>query len=91
MAAEVACGDGMSAIWTAERGQAMLHFNGVISHNFKCSRLYEEHSEPKFPRRELGLIRVAGERIDLSRSLHFRASKVKVIFAELGTIFLAFG
>lgn len=80
--AEVACGDGMSTMWTAERGQAVLHFDGVMSHIFKCSRFSEQGSEPKFLRREFGLARAARERFDSTSSASFCAGKVTEIACD---------
>ncbi len=49
LAAELPCGDGVPAMRAGERGQAMHHFDGVMSHSFKCSRLSEHCIEPKLP------------------------------------------
>lgn len=48
MAAEIPCGDGVFAQWALERAKAGHHCDCVISHNFKCSRLFEDNSELKF-------------------------------------------
>jgi hypothetical protein len=65
--AEVACGDGMSTMWTAERSRVMLHFDGVISHIFKCSRISEQGSEPKLLWLESASINMTGERVGRQR------------------------
>ena len=46
---EVQCGDGVPTMWTGERGHAVRHFDGVMSHSFKSSRLSRYGSEPKLP------------------------------------------
>jgi hypothetical protein len=52
LTAEVSRGDGMFALWTVERGQAMHHLDRVMSHTFKCNRLSGQGPEPKLPRLE---------------------------------------
>jgi hypothetical protein len=49
LAAELPCGDGVFTKWTLERTKAIHHFDGVISHSFKCSRLPGDGSELKLP------------------------------------------
>ena len=49
LAAEVPRGDGVSTQWTLERAKAAHHFDGVMSHSFKCSRLSRYDSELKLP------------------------------------------
>jgi hypothetical protein len=34
-------------MWTGERGHVVRHFDGVMSHSFKSSRLSRYGSEPK--------------------------------------------
>jgi len=48
-AAELLCGDGMFTKRTLECAKTVHHFDGVISHSFKCSRLSRSDSEPKLP------------------------------------------
>src|SRR5580700_2919541 len=48
-AAELPCGDRMFTNWTLERAKTVHHFDGVISHSFKSSRLSRNDSEPKLP------------------------------------------
>jgi hypothetical protein len=47
LAAELPCGDGMFTKRTLERAKTVHHFDGVISHSFKSSRLSCYHSETK--------------------------------------------
>jgi hypothetical protein len=49
LAAEVPRGDGVSTQWAPERTKAAHHFDGVMSHSFKCSRLSRYDSELKLP------------------------------------------
>jgi hypothetical protein len=49
LAAELLCGDGMFTKRTLERAKTVHHFDSVISHSFKCSRLSRSDSEPKLP------------------------------------------
>ena len=49
LAAEVLGGDGMLTKRTLERAKTVHHFDGVISHSFKCSRLFRSDTEPKLP------------------------------------------
>jgi hypothetical protein len=39
LAAELLCGDRMFTNWTLESAKTVHHFDGVISHSFKSSRL----------------------------------------------------
>ena len=80
--AELACGDGMSAMWTAERGQAMLHFDGVISHIFKCSRIFEQGSEPKLLGRESASIKMTGQQVNSTSHSSFCAGKETAIACD---------
>jgi hypothetical protein len=34
LAAELPCGDGVFTEWALERGEAVHHFDGVMSHSF---------------------------------------------------------
>jgi len=81
-AAEVVCGDGMSTMWTAERGQAVLHFDGVISHTFKCSRISEQGSEPKLLGRESVSTSMTGEQVNSTSKPLFCAGKVTAIACD---------
>jgi len=54
LAAELPCCDGMFTNWTIELAKPVHHFDGVISHSFKSSRLYRYDSEPKLPSLLLG-------------------------------------
>jgi hypothetical protein len=49
LAAEFLCGDGMFTKGTLERAKPGHHFDGVMSHNFKYSRLSRYDSELKLP------------------------------------------
>jgi hypothetical protein len=49
LAAELPCGDRMFTNWTLESAKTVHHFDGVISHSFKSSRLSQHDSEPKLP------------------------------------------
>lgn len=49
MAAEIPCGDGVFTKWALEHAKAGHHCDGVISHNFKCSRIFRCNSELKLP------------------------------------------
>jgi len=49
LAAELPCGDRMFTNWTLESAKTVHHFDGVISHSFKSSRLSRYDSEPKLP------------------------------------------
>lgn len=49
LAAELLCGDGVFTKWTLERAKPVHHFDGVMSHSFKCSRLFRYDSELKLP------------------------------------------
>jgi|HubBroStandDraft_3_1064219.scaffolds.fasta_scaffold76644_1 hypothetical protein len=49
LAAELPCCDAMFTNWTLERAKTVHHFDGVISHSFKSSRLSRYESEPKLP------------------------------------------
>jgi hypothetical protein len=49
LAAKLPCRDGMLAKDAPERAKAVHHFDCVISHNFKCSRLSRHGSELKLP------------------------------------------
>lgn len=49
LAAELLCGDRVFAKGALERSKAIDHFDGVISHSFKCSRLFRYDSELKLP------------------------------------------
>jgi hypothetical protein len=49
LAAEFPCGDGMFTKRTIERAKAVRHFDGIISHNLKYSRLSRYGSELKLP------------------------------------------
>jgi len=49
LTAELLCGDGMFTKRTLERAKTFHHFDGVMSHSFKCSRLSWSDSEPKLP------------------------------------------
>jgi hypothetical protein len=50
--AKLPCGDGVSAMRTRKRSQAVFHLDAVMSHSFKCSRLFEQGSAPKLLRLE---------------------------------------
>jgi hypothetical protein len=63
LAAELLCGDRMFTNWTLERAKAVHHFDGVISHSFKSSRLSRYDSEPKLP----SLLFVRTQRRDIIR------------------------
>jgi hypothetical protein len=52
LSAEVHCRDGVFATLACERGQAIHHFDGVMSHSFKSSPLSGYDSEPKLLRVE---------------------------------------
>jgi hypothetical protein len=49
LAAELQCGDGVFTAWAHERSQTVDHFDGVMSHSFKYSRLSRYDSELKLP------------------------------------------
>ena len=49
LAAELLCGDGVFTKRTLERAKAAHHFDGVVSHSFKYSRLFRYDSELKLP------------------------------------------
>jgi len=49
LSAEVHCHDGVFATLACERGQAIHHFDGVMSHSFKSSPLSVTSAEPKLP------------------------------------------
>ena len=49
LAAELLRGYGVFTEWTLERANAVYHYDGVMSHNFKCSRLFRYDSELKLP------------------------------------------
>jgi hypothetical protein len=40
LGAELLRGDGVFTEWTLERAKAVHHCDGVMSHNFNCSRFY---------------------------------------------------
>jgi hypothetical protein len=42
LAAELPCGNGVLTQRALERAKAVHHRDGVISHSFKCSRLFPE-------------------------------------------------
>jgi hypothetical protein len=48
-AAELLRGDRMFTKWTLKRAKAIHHRDGVMSHNFKCSRLSAYDSKLKLP------------------------------------------
>jgi hypothetical protein len=47
LAAELLRGYGVFTEWALERADAVHHFDGVMSHNFKYSRLFRYDSELK--------------------------------------------
>jgi hypothetical protein len=49
LAAKLLRGDGVFAKWAFERRKTVYHFDGVISHSFKGSRLSGYDSELKLP------------------------------------------
>jgi hypothetical protein len=55
LSAEVHCRDGVFATLACERGQAIHHFDGVMSHSFKSSPLSGYDSEPKLLRLGIGI------------------------------------
>jgi hypothetical protein len=65
LAAEVLCGDRMFTHWTLESAKTVHHFDGVISHSFKSSRLSRFDSEPKLP--SLLLVRTRRETSESER------------------------
>jgi hypothetical protein len=65
LAAEVLCGDRMFTNWTLESAKTVHHFDGVISHSFKSSRLSRYDSEPKLP--SLRLVRTRRETSESER------------------------
>jgi hypothetical protein len=48
-AVELPCGDGVFTEWALERAKAGHHFDGVMSHSFNSSPLYQYVSELKLP------------------------------------------
>ena len=49
LATELQGSDAVFATLARERDQAVGHFDGVMSHSFKCSRLSRCDAEPKLP------------------------------------------
>ena len=49
LAAELLCANGVFTKRTLERTKAVHHFDRVMSHSFKCSRLSPHDSELKLP------------------------------------------
>jgi|HubBroStandDraft_1064217.scaffolds.fasta_scaffold56208_1 hypothetical protein len=49
MAAEIPRGNGVFTKWALKRAKASHHCDRVISHNFKCSRIFRCNSELKLP------------------------------------------
>jgi hypothetical protein len=49
LAAKLLCSDGVFTKWTLEHAKSVHHFDGVMSHSFKCSRLSWYDSELKLP------------------------------------------
>jgi len=55
LAAKLPCGDGVFTKWALELGEAVHHFDGVMSHSFNCRRLSRCDSELKLPSPRLRL------------------------------------
>jgi hypothetical protein len=49
LGAELPCGNRVLAKYTLKSAQSVHHFDGVMSHSFKSSRLSRYDSEPKLP------------------------------------------
>jgi hypothetical protein len=76
---KVSGGDGVFALWTGERGQAMHHFDGVMSHIFKCSPSSRYGSEPKSRPLQLGFAPIVDTAVksvqgrQVTKNFHFVA------------------
>ena len=49
LAPELPCGDGVFTKWALERGKAVHHFDGVMSHSFNRSPYPGDNSKLKLP------------------------------------------